>query len=366
MSIPLLKSPLNNSIVFDPATVFTWIHLHDSTTNGHLSNYEIEIDNDPDFTSPAVVETTFFPFYSNPSSPLPDDIYYWRVKANYSTPPGISPGWSEVWAFTVSGLAPTNLKIFVDYIDGEISLNWTRSQSGALDHLHIYRSIDPHDFNFTTPYNNSLSWPDPMATNWVDPDIGSGSDNSNYFYIVRGVNNTGFEEQNMNIVGKYVSWLNKGWNLVSVPLKQSNTSITRVLTTIKGNYDIIQWYNSEDGKWHNSNGDLTDIDHKMGFWIHMKTSAKLILNGSVINSVFHLSKGWNHVGYPSFVKKSVDNVFSEVPSFVAVQCFNNSDTSDHWKHHKEHKPFGNDLITLNTGLGYWVYVTSSSYWYVNY
>ena len=170
----------------------------------------------------------------------------------------------------------------------------------------------------------------------------------------------------MNIVGKYVSWLGKGWNLVSIPLKQANTSITQIFSTIVGSYNIIYWYNSNDGNWYSSGSGLTDADHTMGLWIHLNTPGKLITNGSVVNSMIHLTKGWNLVGYPSFSETLVDSEFSDVPSFEAAQCYNNSDTFDHWKHYKEYKIFGNDLTAMKPGLGYWVYISSDSDWYVEY
>jgi hypothetical protein len=364
MSIPLLFYPGNNSSIYGNPT-FTWLHLHNSTTNGNLAEYVIQVDDDPNFSSPITNDITTSASFKN-DSPLPDAIYYWRVKANYSTPPGSSAGWSEIWTFILINLEPTELGILVEYITGEIILSWTRPLSPTLDHYLIYRSQDPHNFNFFSPYNNSLTWSDPLATNWTDPDVDEGSNDFNYFYIIRGVNNTGYEEQNMNIVGKYVSLMNKGWNLVSIPLKQSNSSIDQVLSTIFGNCYIVYNYSGTDGIWHHSNGDLTNIDHKMGFWVYMNTTGKLITNGSVVNSVIHLTKGWNLVGYPSFGGKSVDDVFTDVQYLHAAQCYNSSDSNDPWKHYKENKPYGNDLVTMKTGFGYWVYVTSDSDWKVEY
>lgn len=72
------------------------------------------------------------------------------------------------------------------------------------------------------------------------------------------------------------------------------------------------------------------------------------------------------VGYPSFVEEPVDNVFLDVPSFNCAQSYNASDTDDCWKHHKEQKLFGNDLVEMKTGFGYWVYVTSDADWDVEY
>lgn len=364
MSIPLLFYPENNSNIYGNPS-FTWLHLHNSTTNGYLVEYVIQVDSDPDFSSPImndIITSAGFKY----DSPLPDGIYYWRVKANYSTPSGSSAGWSEVWIFISINLEPADLGILVDHIMGEIILNWTRPLSPTLDHYLIYRSQDPHNFDFSSPYNNSLTWSDPLATNWTDPDIDEGSNDFNYFYIVRGVNNTGYEEQNMNIVGKYVSWLNIGWNMVSIPLKQSNTSIDQVLSTILDNCYIVYYYSGIDGKWHHSNGDLSSIDHNIGFWVYMNTTDKLITNGSLVNSVIPLVKGWNLVGYPSFIENSVDYDFSDEQYYLAVQCYNSSDLKDPWKHYKKIKPYGNDLVTMKTGFGYWVYATSDLDWKVEF
>ncbi len=359
--IPFLISPQNNSYIRDTTPMLKYF-AYGPTNNGWPESYTIQVDDDLNWENANIFEGDIGNVTEYTLPTLSETTYYWRVKANYSSPPGSSAGWSEIWTFTVSLLAPTNLSILVDYIGGEITLNWTRPQSPTLDHYLIYRSSDPHDFNFAIPYNNSLTWPDPLATSWSDPDINEGSNDFNYFYIVRGVNNTGYEEQNMNIVGKYVSWMNNGWNLVSIPLKQSNTSINQVLSTILGYFNIIYHYSRIDGKWHHSNGDFSNIDHKMGFWIHMKNSDKLITNGSVVNSVIHLTPGWNLVGYPSFVEKSVNNVFSNVPSFDAARCYNSADINDLWKNYKKSKSFGNDLATMKTGFGYWVYVKADSDW----
>jgi hypothetical protein len=363
MSITVLISPENNSFT-DEYPTFEWFAYHNSTY-GPISNHTIMVDNNKDFSSPEIFNITTFSNYT-PTMPLTEETYYWRVWVNYSSPPGSSTGWSEVWKFAVLLIEPLDLNIIVDSIKGNITLNWTQRSSLKLDHYNIYRSGNPHSFNFLTPYNNSLSWSDPLATNWTDPDSGAGLNDFPYFYIVRGVNTTGYEEQNQNIVGKYVQWLDPGWNLISIPLKQSSTSLDQVLSTISGKYDIVQWKNPVDGNWLDSNGGLMDIDRFMGLWIHMKTSAKLITNGSVVNSVIHLTEGWNLVGYPSFSETSVVSEFSDVPSFEAAQCYNNSNTNDHWKHFKESKSLGNDLTSMKSGLGYWVYVSMDYDWIVEY
>ncbi|UCE36337.1 MAG: right-handed parallel beta-helix repeat-containing protein [Thermoplasmata archaeon] len=103
-----------------------------------------------------------------------------------------------------------------------------------------------------------------------------------------------------------------GWNLISIPFIQSDTNINSVLSTISGDYDAVQWYNASDtaDQWkHNRPGkpsqlnDLNDIDHTMGFWIHITdiNGVLFLYPGTepVVNQNINLRSGWNLVGYPS-------------------------------------------------------------------
>jgi hypothetical protein len=138
MSITLLLSPANNSM--NPITpTFEWLHLHDSTTNGNLVEYQIEIDNNFDFSSPEDSAIIISPNYT-PGLPLPIGTFYWRVKAIYTTPSGSSAGWSDVWIFTV-GIDTIPPIIYVKnpgetpgqtyYVGEVIVINWTALDNSA-------------------------------------------------------------------------------------------------------------------------------------------------------------------------------------------------------------------------------------------
>ncbi len=97
MSIPLLISPQNNSLA--PAvTTFEWFDMHDSTTNGNLVDYALQIDNNMDFSSPEVDILTVNDVYTLGAA-LSTGTYYWRVMARYASPANSNLGWSEVWSF---------------------------------------------------------------------------------------------------------------------------------------------------------------------------------------------------------------------------------------------------------------------------
>jgi hypothetical protein len=101
MSKPLLISPVNDLMTRTlTKPIFKWSSLFGSTTNGDVSNYEIQIDTNPDFTS-LYRSTIGSKCYYTPSSDLPDGRYYWRVRALYETPVGSNIGWSEVFRFTI-------------------------------------------------------------------------------------------------------------------------------------------------------------------------------------------------------------------------------------------------------------------------
>ncbi|UCE38590.1 MAG: right-handed parallel beta-helix repeat-containing protein [Thermoplasmata archaeon] len=105
--------------------------------------------------------------------------------------------------------------------------------------------------------------------------------------------------------------LKQGWNLISLRLIQEEQTLTKVLKSIDGLYDAVQWYNISDKSdpWkHHRVGkpfgnDLFELTETMGFWIHIPQSGDTIFlyNGTqhTENQTITLYPGWNVVGYPS-------------------------------------------------------------------
>jgi hypothetical protein len=103
-----------------------------------------------------------------------------------------------------------------------------------------------------------------------------------------------------------------GWNLISVPFIQSNSNLSSVLSPIDGSYDAVQWFNVSDTpdpwKHHHISkpshlNDLTDINHTIGFWIHIIDPGYTYFDYNGIppssNQTIQLHEGWNMIGYPS-------------------------------------------------------------------
>ncbi|UCE39382.1 MAG: hypothetical protein JSW00_09225 [Thermoplasmata archaeon] len=199
---------------------------------------------------------------------------------------------------------------------------------------------------------------------WLDIGAGDG-DLSDYFYVVRANDTGDNEEQNTNKVGKMVSHLVKGWNLISVPLIQSNTSADYVLQTLELNYSTMQGYHAGKSRpwlhWHrgkpNYFNDEIEIYHENGYYIDMVNSDYLVVTGRVpINSQIQLKAGWNLVGYPSPTTRTRDDALSSISgSYNKVEFFSTIKGKEEavWP-----------LDDMNPKLGYWVHVTADCMWAV--
>jgi parallel beta-helix repeat protein len=151
-------------------------------------------------------------------------------------------------------------------------------------------------------------------------------------------------------------FLYEGWNLISIPFIQSDTNLDTVLSSISGSYDAVQWYNVSDGKdhwkhhhilkppiWNDLKNINHNINHQIGFWIHVTEPGGIIFEYSgirpTVNQTITLHPGWNLVGYPSLSDK------------VRLDALNNIN-------------FGSDvdaIWTYNTALHKWEEITKLDY-----
>lgn len=101
--------------------------------------------------------------------------------------------------------------------------------------------------------------------------------------------------------------LEEGWNLISIPLEMTHTSVEEVLSSISGKWDVVKWYDPTDSadpwKTYRVGGtanDLWNIDSSMGFWIHTNAVCSLSISGLELSTTsINLYAGWNLVGYPT-------------------------------------------------------------------
>ncbi|UCE36802.1 MAG: right-handed parallel beta-helix repeat-containing protein [Thermoplasmata archaeon] len=162
--------------------------------------------------------------------------------------------------------------------------------------------------------------------------------------------------------------LKQGWNLISLPLIQEEQNLIKVLESIDGLYDAVQWYNITDkndlwkhykvGKPYGN--DLFEINETMGFWIHITQPGDTIFfyNGKRFteNQTITLYPGWNMVGYPSLSNRDRTTALNNIdfPNDVdAILTYNSR--VQRWE-----KMGPSDYFEV--GKGYYVHATSDCVW----
>ena len=165
----------------------------------------------------------------------------------------------------------------------------------------------------------------------------------------------------------YTVELYTGWNLISLPLVPQNTGIDSILSPINGNYSIVWEYNVSDtsDQWKKYDptapfgNDLTDMEPGKGYWIMMTSDDTLPISGTVPESTdISLKIGWNLIGYNSLDSQPVAESLSSISgNYSIVWAYDASDAADNWKKYDSTAPFGNDLIDMEPGKGYWIMMT---------
>jgi hypothetical protein len=247
---------------------------------------------------------------------------------------------------------------------GELELTWSASSDDGsgdndVDRYNIYRS-DSVESGFTLI--GSVLADGSSAYSYQDDDVGDGEWNS-YFYMVRAEDGDGLEDGNENKVGKFVSYLDVGWNMISVPLVQSNTTRETVLQTLETNYVAIFGYHAGKSRpwlhWHrdkpNMFNDVIEINHKEGYYIDMYMADHLVTVGQVPSQVdIDLKAGWNLAGHPCLTERLRDDALSSIAGkYNIVEYY---DTIDD----KETRIEWDDLML--PGLGYWIHATENCVW----
>ena len=167
------------------------------------------------------------------------------------------------------------------------------------------------------------------------------------------------------------TFLYEGWNLISIPFVQSNTNLGEVLYPILGSFDAVQWYNASDrvDNWKHNHAskpshlnDLSEIDHTMGFWIHIAEPGGVLFEYQgtqpTSNQTIQLYKGWNMVGYPSLSSKNRTIALNNLDFGIEVDAvWTHNAPTQMWEEVGE-----SDSFFL--GKGYWIHATMNCVWQV--
>jgi hypothetical protein len=164
-----------------------------------------------------------------------------------------------------------------------------------------------------------------------------------------------------------------GWNMVAIPPSMTGMDVADILSSIAGQYDAVQVYDSLDPadpwKHYNPNkpqrlNDLSFIDEIHGLWILMKNDALLIPGHDdpttlgVTNTDVPLVAGWNFVGYPSVTNRGIGGAFPGVTYDIVWAYVGGS-----WKYYDG---MSGTLTQVELGMGYWIHCPSPGMWTVDY
>ncbi|MCJ2670052.1 MAG: CRTAC1 family protein [Candidatus Thermoplasmatota archaeon] len=223
----------------------------------------------------------------------------------------------------------------------------------------------------STTYNKNGDGYQPLAevpsgtSTYVHASAGNGDSNS-YFYFVGARYHVGepapsetFVDIDPTQIAKYGRFLPAGKHFVSLPIVPEDASTESVFATLS--YDTIIFWDRLDhaDHWKRYSSaklydrDLTAVEPGRGYWINVTSDSFIEFIGIVPgNTSIMLYKGWNMIGYASYVDRSVESVFQGLP-LLQIEGF---DITAH--------PYGlrrlDSAENMLAGEAYWVRVDGNS------
>jgi parallel beta-helix repeat protein len=256
---------------------------------------------------------------------------------------------------------PTNISVKLEGAALEhVNVTWNLSADEGL----CYDRVGNYAVYYSSAYDGEgqgyqfLAEVPKGSNHYVHPNAGNGDTNS-YFYTVQVNDTSTYEGRNETQVAKFNRELGAGKHLISMPLILENGNIGSVLQTV--DFGVAWYYNNSDplDPWKSYNelkplNDLTTVNRTMALWLDVLTDSSFTIAGVVPDSTnISLTKGWNFVGYPSFVERNVSEALGAIvpervegysqipPQFVRIY---------------------NDSDLMRPGLGYWVKAGSDDVW----
>ncbi|UCE39407.1 MAG: VCBS repeat-containing protein [Thermoplasmata archaeon] len=216
----------------------------------------------------------------------------------------------------------------------------------------------------------SMVWTDsslpdlPLSGNYWGVALGD-INNDGILDIAISSANTGIRVYITQTQPTYQINLLEGWNLISLPLIQSDPTVYNVLGSISGEYKAVQCYDTDDANdpWKHYNpdkpsqlNDLTDLDHTMGIWIYITEPGGTTL--TVYGGQFSggqsitIRPGWNLAGFPSQTDKLRDVALNNTVSDIDYVGYFDAST--------DRFVILTDSDYMEVGRGYYIHSTNPS------
>ncbi|MCK4367325.1 MAG: CRTAC1 family protein [Thermoplasmata archaeon] len=210
----------------------------------------------------------------------------------------------------------------------------------------------------------------PSGTDYFVHSLAGNGDANSYFYYI-GVKYTvgepipseTFVDIDSSQIAKYGRYLPAGKHFVSIPIVPDNPSTESVFATLT--YDMIAFWDRLDHANHWKHywtkklydRDLPTVEPGRGYWINVTSDSYVEFIGRVPENIsVMLYKGWNMIGYGSYVNRSVEAAFQGL-SVLRIEGFDRTAS-----------PYGLRKVdmtdTMIVGGAYWVRVSEKSLWTV--
>ncbi|MBW2989422.1 hypothetical protein KY358_03830 [Candidatus Woesearchaeota archaeon] len=163
--------------------------------------------------------------------------------------------------------------------------------------------------------------------------------------------------------------LNEGWNLRSLPLKENDNSIERIIHGLSG--QIVIWNYNESGDWNVYDTEapfpwintLQTLEYGKAYWIKSEMSQDLALAGTPAGEkTIVLREGWNFVGFNSS-QAPIPEAISGLESPLVIWGYNESGD---WNVYDTEAPFPwiNTLKDMKQSMGYWIKSAIQQAWQI--
>jgi len=380
-----LIAPPNDVWINDSTPMFNWIF---TDLDGTQQGFQVLIDDDIGFNSvdyDSGEQSSTQQYWQFPTgtgyTEIAEGIWYWKVRIQDND--GDWSQYSIVWILKIDTIEPfssVTTPTHDSYLNSLTTISGTASDGNGSGVLNVKISIKRNSDDLywdgfawvlsetwlsttgTTSWSKSTGLP-----SWVGGNNytirSMAADNATNIEIPGSGNTFTFVSENYTI-------LKQGWNLISIPLIQNNQGLIKVLETIDGYYDAVQWYDPADANdpWkHHKVGkpygnDLFEINETMGFWVHITQPGDTIFvyNGTqpTVNQTIQLYKGWNMVGYPSLTNHNRTEGLNKLEFGTDVDAIQWHDAATGTWH-----SMGPDDYFV-PGRGYWVHSNVEATWEV--
>jgi len=260
--------------------------------------------------------------------------------------------------------APTNVNIVLEGASFEdIRITWDQSP----DDDGNPKNVEYYDIFYSESYSSDRIGYRNLASivataspnyNYLDALKGNG-DPKDYFYYVSARDQSCNYGANETQLSKFNRALVSGTNLVSIPLILEDESISTVLQT--ANFDIAWSYDAADmlDPWKSYNplkpaNDLLTVNYSKGLWVTTSMDTDIVAVGKVPdNASAMLQAGWNLVGYPSFILRTIGDALNGI-GHQRVEGYDPSPP--------EYLRLYYDDDNMETGAGYWIKVDTAITW----